>query len=212
MIERIRIRHYESLSLACFDGADAELRQEDSGSPYVYGRIVPYDDPTPIAAGVWEVMHRGALDRTLRERQKAIDLRWGHSIEGMPIGGVESFESKDDGMYVRFGLNNTTVANDARELLRSGHATGLSVGFLPVKGRTYDTENDDGSVTLHRTEIRLDHVAFTHRPAYPAAQVTSFREEPEQVEPAERAESPEPPPDTGGIDRVNELREKYGFE
>ena len=118
------------------------------------------------------------------------------------MAGVKDFESRDDGMWVRWGLNNTSAAKDARELFRTGDATGLSVGFYPVPNRTYDTEDSDGNVTLHRQEIRLDHVAMTARPAYPDAQIASVRGEPAPG--VETREDPAPPPE--GTPRLDHYR------
>ena len=102
-------------------------------------------------------------------------------------------------MWVRFSLNQTVDANDVRELVRTGDATGLSVGFFPVRSHN---EFDDEVLTVHQQEIRLDHVAFVARPAYPSAQVAYAREEPE----GEVVEVVIPDPD--GTPLLDELLEK----
>ena len=175
----IRTREFPGLMLEFSAPTEVELREgEDGQEDHLYGRIVPYDTPTRITPTMDEVFARGSLDKTLREYSKGVKLYSTHETRSrQPIGSVRDFDSREDGMYVRFSLNRTNDANDVRELVRTGDATGLSVGFVPV--RQIDSPPDrDGRVTVTRTEAALDHVAFVARPAYPDAQVASVRDQP----------------------------------
>ena len=204
--ELIKKREFQGCTLE-FQPPPAEVRDDGAAEPgEVYGRIVPYDTPAQIGVHVWEVMERGVFDKTLTEKGKAIPLLWGHNeADRMPMGRVAAFQSKDDGMWVRFSLNDTTDANDARKLWDAGDATGLSVSFLPV--RSVDVEHDDGTMTIYRKEAILKHVAMTHIPAYKDAQIAAVREEtPAQLdevrtEEPEAPETAEAPPEPRRIDR-----------
>ena len=138
-----------------------------------------------------EIFEPGALDKTMRENAAGVRLFSTHETRSrQPIGSVRKHESREDGLHVWFSLNNTSDGRDARELVRTGDATGLSVGFYPV--RSYDRE-ENGVTTIIRKEAKLDHVALVHRPAYPDAQVASVRAE-EEVEP-EPTPTPQPEPE-----------------
>jgi HK97 family phage prohead protease len=76
-----------------------------------------------------------------------------------------------DGLHGAWPLYNTTRANDALELVRSGEVTGLSVGFKAVSGGSRKA----GDGTIERHVAHLDHVVLTHEPVYPDAQVTAIR-------------------------------------
>ena len=203
--ELIKKREFQGCALEF--QAPPEVRDDGSAEPgEVYGRIVPYDTPTQIGRYVYEVMERGVFDKTLKDNPKGVPLLWGHNeADRMPMGRVKSFESKEDGMYVRFSLNDTSDARDARELFRSGDATGLSVSFFPV--RNADVEHADGTMTIYRKEAILKHVAMTHIPAYPDAQIASMRSEEEPGQHDEvrtdepETEEPEAPREARRIDR-----------
>ena len=178
----IRIREFTGLRLEFSAPTEVELREgEDGAEDHLYGRIVPYNTPTQIGRDVFEKFAPGSLDKTLREYSKGVKLYSTHDTRSrQPIGSVKNYDSREDGMYVRFSLNRTNDANDVRELVRTGDATGLSVGFVPV--RQIDSPPDaEGRVTVTRTEAALDHVAFVARPAYPDAQVASVREDPKPL-------------------------------
>ena len=200
-VSQLRTREFAGYTLAF---SECEVRGDDSGGPgELFGRIVPYDTPTPIGRDVVEVFEKGSLDKTLSENSKGVKLFSTHETRSrQPIGSVKDFDSRDDGMYVRFSLNRTTDANDVRELVRTGDATGLSVGFYPV--RSFDREND-GVTTIIRKEAKLDHVAVVHRPAYPDAQVAKARAEteiePEAVPEESRRDRGDAEPDTPDLDR-----------
>ena len=196
----IRTREFPGLMLEFSAPTEVELREgEDGQEDHLYGRIVPYNSPTPIGRDVEEVFLPGSLDKTLRENPKGIKLYSTHDTRSrQPIGSVRAHDSREDGMYVRFSLNRTNDGNDVRELVRTGDATGLSVGFIPLPKRSYDTESG-GVTTIYRQEALLDHVAFVARPAYPGAQVGSVRDQPliesEEVLAAYSEElTDEPPP------------------
>ena len=191
---KLIVREFMGCSLD-FAAPTPELRADDEGAPEgsLYGRIVPYNYRTQVGVDWFEVFEKGALDKTMREHRAGIRLYSTHNTrDKQPIGSVERSWSRDDGMWVRFSLNQTNDANDVRELVRTGDATGLSVGFWSIRARNeYD---DERTLTVYQQEVRLDHVAFVARPAYPDAQVAYAREEEPEAEVVEAVE-PEPAPE-----------------
>ena len=203
---KLIVREFLGCSLD-FTAPTPELRADDEGAPEgsLYGRIVPYGVRTQIGQDWFEVFEKGALDKTIREKREGIKLYSTHNTrDKQPVGRLKRSWSRDDGMWVRFSLNETSDANDVRELVRTGDATGLSVGFWPVRSRN---EFDDEILTVHQQEVGLDHVAFVARPAYPDAQVSYARSEPE---PEPRSE-PEPEPEPAGTPLLDEWRERLGI-
>jgi HK97 family phage prohead protease len=77
------------------------------------------------------------------------------------------------GLMGTWPLYNTTKANDALELVRTGEVTGLSIGFALGRGGTAQGPNGEAV----RTAAHLDHVVLTHEPAYANARVTALRDD-----------------------------------
>lgn len=70
---------------------------------------------------------------------KKVPLVWHHLRDqpGNVIGHV-MLEHRDDGVYARGFLNNTTTANDARELLRHGDINAMSIHANQLVQKGYD--------------------------------------------------------------------------
>lgn len=154
--------------------------EDDGGS--IAGLVVPYETPAEVGgqeSGIWEVIDRGALVRSIEQRGHLIELHPGHGpgIDGgMPVGMATRWEHRAEGLWGEFRLARTTAGNDARELVRSGMVRGLSVSFAPVRSTL---EHRDGKVIQRQLEAAVHHVALTTKPAYPTAVVAEVRALPE---------------------------------
>jgi HK97 family phage prohead protease len=171
------------LRTATFDFV-LELRADGDGRT-LFGRAVPYG--RTIALGDGEGRERfmpGAFDRQITngpdglQRIKLYDSHTARMNGSQPIGKTAMLSERADGLHGAWPLYNTTRANDALELVRTGEMTGLSIGFKPT-GKPVIGE--DGA--YERTAVHLDHVVLTHEPAYVDAQVTAIRSEAIRVHP-----------------------------
>jgi HK97 family phage prohead protease len=104
---------------------------------------------------------RGAVKKSIRERQHEIPVLWQHDPV-TPIGRHIEMREDKDGLFVRTVISDTAAGRDAMTLLRDGVPLGLSFGFHTVNERKAD-DNDqlDFSVApawakrLPREEIRI---------------------------------------------------------
>lgn len=150
-----------------------ELRSSGDGRT-LFGRAVPYG----VIADIGKFRERfqpGVFSRQVGSGQVGqVKLYDAHTIrlDGQhPIGRTTSLREQPDGLYGEWHLFDTSRAEDALKLVRAGEVTGLSVGFKASGGGT--RKADDG--VLDRISAHLDHVALTHEPAYPDAQVLGVR-------------------------------------
>jgi len=149
--------------------------RDDGDHRTLLGRAVPYgetinipnrDDRERFAFGAFTPQVQAAAQWA---RIKLYDSHQARMQGQQPIGKTALLEDRQDGLHGAWPLYNTTRANDALELVRTGEVTGLSIGFKANKPRV----GDDGA--YERTEAHLDHIVLTHEPAYPGAVVTGIR-------------------------------------
>jgi len=170
---RMRTPGPAPLEVRSFDVA-LEVRDTADGRTLL-GRAVPYGETITMPGGeAKERFVMGAFMRQISAGQlAAVKLFESHQARmagSQPIGRTAMLEERQDGLHGAWPLYNTTKANDALELVRSGEVTGLSIGFK-VAGRP--VVGADGA--YERTAAHLDHVVLTHEPAYPTATVTAIR-------------------------------------
>ena len=157
---------------------DVALEVRDSGDGRtLIGRAVPYGETINLpGTDGQERFMPGAFARQIAlgpdhlQRIKLFDSHQARLGGQSPIGKTAMLEERQDGLHGAWPLYNTTKANDALELVRSGEVTGLSIGFK-LNGRP--SVGADGA--YERSAAHLDHIVLTHEPAYPSAAVTAIR-------------------------------------
>ncbi len=132
------------------------------------GIAVPWDSPTEIHdwdGDYIETFARGAV----QDSDNALVV-YRHDE---PIGRLIRAADSDAGWEITGRLSETATANDAYTLLRDGVVAGLSVGFTPIESvRTVD---NDGTVHITRTKVKVDEVSTVPFAAYEPARVTAVR-------------------------------------
>jgi HK97 family phage prohead protease len=155
-----------------------ELRAEGDGRTLV-GRAVPYGQTAQVGGGTERFVH-GAFAKQIAggpdvfQRVKLYDSHQARMSGEQPIGKTASLAELADGLHGEWPLYNTTRANDALELVRSGEVTGLSIGFKALPGGTH--RGADGAA--ERVGAHLDHIVLTHEPVYAGATVVTVRSRP----------------------------------
>ena len=153
------------------NAADFEIRETDDGMQFSgYAAVFNSDsEPLPFT----ERIAPGAFRGSLRNRND-IKLLWNHStgdVLASTRAGTLRISEDARGLYVEADMANTTVGNDARELIKRGDVDSMSFGFTVARGG--DEWNSEGTVrTLNR--VSLHEVSIVAFPAYTATAGTTM--------------------------------------
>lgn len=162
-----------------------ELRA-DVAEGVVEGIAVPWGTEARIGSAYVEKVARGACEMAEGEPK----LFWAHRDV---IGRVVQTEDRDEGLWIRAQISDTSTGRDVLALLRDGAVDRFSIGFVPVEHS--EDRDEDGTLTITRTKIRLREVSAVPFPAYEQATVSQVREQEQDAlrgeEGAEMAENTE---------------------
>lgn len=147
----------------------AESAVEHAGGMVIEGKAISFDSPTLIYSD-GNVDYMEQIDRHALDSADIGDacLRYNHR-DTVPMlarvkGGSMTIEVREDGVYFRAALFNTSAARDCYELVRQG-ALQCSFGFtLPQEGGyTYDADKHLRTIT--RIDRLID-LSIVDVPAY----------------------------------------------
>lgn len=142
----------------------------------IEGKAVSFDDPTVLFTmdGVEykEIIARGAFDAT--DISKAY-LKYNHSDNIMAMARVKNgtlaIEVRDDGVWIKAELANTTAGRDLYELVKRGDIDRMSFAFT-IREESYDKETH--TWTVRKVDTLFD-VAAVEQPAYENTQLFARR-------------------------------------
>ena len=141
---------------------------EDSGTSYIYGKI-PYNTKSQkMYIGYsdcrFEKLDRNVFHKTLGDKSNVF-ANYSHDqskILGSTKSNTLELEDKEDGLYIRCKVPNTTWGNDTWEVISRGDVTTMSFEFIP-----YDWSEDVAEDTVILRSAKLEAVAFcVAEPAY----------------------------------------------
>lgn len=160
-----------------------EIREADGddGKRTITGSI-KYNTDSVILTDWWgdefvEQIASGAFSESLKERN-VVGL-WSHStsqVLGNTKSGTLRITDSDDELRFELDIPNTSVGNDAWELIRRGDVDSVSFGFhVRPDGEKWSKIERDGKKLYSRTILNaelfeISPVAF---PAYPANEVST---------------------------------------
>lgn len=130
----------------------------------LHGRAVPYDSWT--VRGWYQLrMAQGCFDKSIKEAARELPLLLFHDYESFPIGKATNWDSRVDGLWGTWSLDDDPRAQRAARLARDGVLTGLSIGWQPLlqEWEISDLEEwslDDAS-TLDRCTLKEGRLAET---------------------------------------------------
>ncbi|MGE7427963.1 HK97 family phage prohead protease [Bacillus thuringiensis] len=157
-----------------------EVREvnEDEGKRTISGSI-KYNNESAEMRDWWgdtfvEEIAEGAFDESLKVRD-VVGL-WSHDTSQV-LGNTKSktLRIENDKKELRFELDipNTTVGNDAWELIKRGDVDGVSFGMKVTKDKWSSEERENGKIykrsILNAELYEISPVAF---PAYPTNEVS----------------------------------------
>lgn len=140
---------------------------KDEGKMILEGRAVKFDEATVLFEydGVQysEIIARGAFDET--DISKCY-LKYNHSNSIMAMARVKNgtlqVDVRDDGVYVKAELADTTAGRDLYTLVKRGDVDKMSFAFK-IREESYDQKNH--TWTVRKIETLYD-VAAVEQPAY----------------------------------------------
>jgi HK97 family phage prohead protease len=148
---------------------------EYAGSPFQIKALSDSGQIEGLLAGFGNVdyggdrLHAGCLSKSLAARSTPLPMLLHHDLQ-RPIGAWKEWNESSDGLYVK---GNITLATrdgaEAHALASDGALTGLSVGWLPVKG------DRDSKGVRDITEAELFEGSLVPVPMNPMTRVTSVK-------------------------------------
>lgn len=147
----------------------AEIKAVDDkgtieGYGSVFGNVDSYSD----------VVVQGAFQKSIDEAKSSgrmPAMLWQHNPEE-PIGVWTDLREDDRGLYVKGQLADTQRGKEARELIKLGALTGLSIGYTT---RKYEIDKEKDVRLL--TDIQLWEVSPVTFPANSEARITGVKAE-----------------------------------
>jgi hypothetical protein len=163
-----------------------ELREAAAvGKPwqYIEGRAVPYGEWTAVGYFMEQHAPASLKQSTTVGRGRSAPLLLFHDNRSFPIGVVDHWDQRDDGLDGRWRLNESPEAQRAAAAADRGELTGLSIGFQPIRSRwellpweEWDPDaGPDGMDKVTREESVLVEVSVTPTPAFAGAQIDAVR-------------------------------------
>ena len=147
---------------------DNVTAQEDGNIRYIYGKI-PYNTKSQkMYIGYsdcrFEKLDRNVFHKTLGDKSNVF-ANYSHDqskILGSTKSNTLELEDKEDGLYIRCKVPNTSWGNDTWEVISRGDVTTMSFEFIP-----YDWSEDRIEDTVTLRSAKLEAVAFcVAEPAY----------------------------------------------
>jgi len=150
---------------------------------------------TPVEIRDWdgeylETIDRAAFDRTIAHKGTKFGVFYNHAMTmhgtpsergSMPIGTPLEVKADERGLYTLTRYNETPLAEEALEAIRTGAITGQSFGGRiiastpDVPKRGYQRGKDGNLIEVRRTEIALVEYGPTPMPAYEDAVILGVR-------------------------------------
>lgn len=145
------------------------------------GRAAPYGAWT-TRWGFRESFARGLFDKSIKEASRSLPLLLWHDDATWPIGHATAWDSREDGLWGTWALDDSADAQRAARAARDGHMPYLSVGYQPIvsewemtPGEDWDLNDSTTFDKVTRLEARLVETSCVGTPAFAEAEVTLVR-------------------------------------
>ncbi len=153
-----------------------EKPEELKDEMIVEGKAITYDEKTRLFSmngnDYFEIIERGALKET---DVSDVFLKYNHSDNFMVLARTRnktlSIEEREDGVYIRATLANTSEGKDLYELIKRGDVDKMSFAFTEKDG-LFDEETRTWTV---RNITKLYDVAAVTVPAYENTNIYAVR-------------------------------------
>jgi HK97 family phage prohead protease len=145
----------------------------------IEGYFALYEQETELFEGSYEIISRGAFDKTLNNDIRAL---WNHNTQyvlGRNKSGTLEVKADDKGLFATVRLPKTQYAKDLYELVQRGDVDQCSFGFN-ILGEDLE-ELASGGYRWRINEIDLHEVSVVTFPAYENTTVSARAKEIDQI-------------------------------
>jgi uncharacterized protein len=146
----------------------------------VEGYFALYESETELFEGSYEIITKGAFDKTLTKDVRAL---WNHNTQyvlGRSKNGSLQLRADDKGLYATINLPNTQYANDLYELVTRGDIDQASFGFNIIDEDLEELAS--GGYRWRINEIDLHEISVVTFPAYENTTVQAREKQIEQLQ------------------------------
>lgn len=146
---------------------EIELKSDDNEEGVFYGYASTFGNMDNVN----DIVEHGAFSESLRRREPKV--LWQHDMS-KPVGKVLEAREDAKGLFVRVKIaKNTTLGNDAFELIKEGIIKSLSIGFRVEK---YEIDEEKGCRRIKKCE--LFEFSLVTIPANDEAEIMGFKSVP----------------------------------
>lgn len=153
---------------------------ETSEERVIEGYFALYESETQLWKDSFEIITKGAFDKTLNNDIRAL---WNHNTQyvlGRSKNGSLQLKADDKGLFATIKLPNTQYAEDLHELVSRGDIDQASFGFNIIDEDLEELAN--GGYRWRINEIDLHEISVVTFPAYENTTVQARAKQVEQIE------------------------------
>jgi HK97 family phage prohead protease len=146
----------------------------------IEGYFALYEDETELFDGVYEIISKGAFDKTINSDVRAL---WNHNTQyvlGRSKNGSLKLQADDKGLFGIIKLPNTQYADDLYELVQRGDIDQASFGFN-INDEEFE-ELASGGYRWRLKEVDLHEISVVTFPAYENTTVQARSKQIELIE------------------------------
>ena len=154
--------------------------EETPDERLIEGYFALYESETELWTNSFEIITKGAFDKTLNNDIRAL---WNHNTQyvlGRSKNGSLQLRADDKGLFGIVKLPNTQYANDLYELVQRGDIDQASFGFNIIDEDLEELAN--GGYRWRINEIDLHEISVVTFPAYENTTVQARTKQVEQLE------------------------------
>lgn len=146
----------------------------------IEGYFALYESETELFQGSFEIITKGAFDKTLNNDIRAL---WNHNTQyvlGRSKSGTLTLKTDDKGLFAVVKLPKTQYAQDLYELVQRGDVDQCSFGFNILEEDLEELAS--GGYRWRINEIDLHEISVVTFPAYENTTVSARSEQIEQIQ------------------------------
>lgn len=153
--------------------------EEDAAEKVIEGYFALYDQETELFQNSFEIISKGAFDKTINNDIRAL---WNHNTQyvlGRSKNGSLQLRADEKGLYATIKLPNTQYAQDLYELVQRGDIDQASFGFNILDE---DLEELSNGYRWRIKNIDLHEISVVTFPQYENTSVQARSKQIEQLE------------------------------
>jgi HK97 family phage prohead protease len=154
--------------------------EEDNAENVIEGYFALYEQETELFPNTYEIISRGAFDKTIKNDVRAL---WNHNTQyvlGRSKNGSLQLRADEKGLFGTIKLPKTQYAEDLYELVKRGDIDQCSFGFNILDEDLEELAN--GGYRWRMKDVDLHEISVVTFPAYENTTVHARSKQIEQIE------------------------------